>query len=163
MTFGEKIRKARKDKGLTQRELAKLINAKHNSISNWENDQNKPDPDTIELICGVLDITPSYLMGFNEPDFIIPKSNIVIEMKKNNSNLDDFQKRLFEYAKRLNLLGEQEAIKRIEELTLIPKYTKEDPDYLEPVAAHERTDVEVTNEMKQNDDKLMNDDSIWNK
>lgn len=62
MTFGEKIKQARKAKNMTQKELAALINAKHNSVSNWENDQNKPDPDTIELLCGVLDLTPNDLL-----------------------------------------------------------------------------------------------------
>lgn len=63
MTFGEKIREARKAKNLTQKQLAEAVGSKHNSISNWEKDLNKPDPDTIELICGVLDITPNYLLG----------------------------------------------------------------------------------------------------
>ena len=163
LTFGEKIRKARKEKGLTQRDLAKLINAKHNSISNWENDQNKPDPDTIELICGVLDITPSYLMGFDKIDYYLSDYNVLLETNETYNNLSDFKTMLLKYANKLNSLGEREALKRIEELTFIPKYTKEVPAYLEPVAAHERNDVEVTDEMKQNDDKLMNDDSIWNK
>ena len=61
-TLGSRIKQARKNKGLTQRQLADLIGAKHNSISNWEKDQNKPDPDTIELLCGVLDITPNWLL-----------------------------------------------------------------------------------------------------
>lgn len=61
MTFGEKIKAARKRKKLTQKELALLIHAAHNSISNWENDQNKPDPDTIQNLCWALDITPNYL------------------------------------------------------------------------------------------------------
>ena len=66
MTFGEKIKQARKAKNLTQKELAALIHAKHNSISNWENDQNKPDPDTIELLCGVLGLTPNDLLRPSE-------------------------------------------------------------------------------------------------
>lgn len=70
MTFGEKIRQARKAKKMTQKELAQLINAKHNSISNWENDQNKPDPDTIELLCGVLDLTPNELLGISDKNNI---------------------------------------------------------------------------------------------
>ena len=73
MTFGEKIRQARKAKKMTQKELAQLINAKHNSVSNWENDQNKPDPDTIELLCGVLDLTPNELLGVSD------KNNITYE------------------------------------------------------------------------------------
>ena len=56
MTFGQRLRKARKERGFTQKQLADLIDAKHNSVSDWENDKNKPDPDTIEYICGALDI-----------------------------------------------------------------------------------------------------------
>lgn len=60
MTFGEKLRSARKAKKLTQRELASRIHAAHNSISNWENDQNHPDPDTIQNLCWALEVTPNY-------------------------------------------------------------------------------------------------------
>ena len=64
-SFGQKIKAARKEKNLTQRQLAILIGAKHNSISDWENDKNRPDPDTIELLCGVLSLSPSYLLDSN--------------------------------------------------------------------------------------------------
>lgn len=60
MTFGSKLRAARKAKQLTQKELAAKINAAHNSISNWENDQNMPDPDTIQNLCWALDVEPNY-------------------------------------------------------------------------------------------------------
>lgn len=62
MSLGSNLRSARKEAGYTQKELAALIGAKHNSISNWENDQNKPDPDTIELLCGVLRVSPNELL-----------------------------------------------------------------------------------------------------
>ena len=69
MTFGSQLRNARKAKQLTQKELAARINAKHNSISNWENDQNMPDPDTIQNLCWVLDVQPNYFfsMGDSRP------------------------------------------------------------------------------------------------
>lgn len=60
MTFGDRLRSARKAKQLTQKELAAKINAKHNSISNWENNQNMPDPDTIQNLCWALDVEPNY-------------------------------------------------------------------------------------------------------
>lgn len=63
MTFGDRLRKARKDKGLTQKQLADLIGAKHNSISDWENNKNRPDPDTIEYICSALEIPVSRLFS----------------------------------------------------------------------------------------------------
>jgi transcriptional regulator with XRE-family HTH domain len=63
MTFGEKLKMARKSKGLTQQGLADLINVKHNSVSDWENDKYKPDIDSVQLLIDVLDIEPSYIMG----------------------------------------------------------------------------------------------------
>ena len=71
MTFGQRLRHARKIKQLTQKELAVKINAKHNSISNWENDQNMPDPDTIQNLCWALDVQPNYFFSF---DSAIPGS-----------------------------------------------------------------------------------------
>lgn len=61
-TFGSRLREARKAKQLTQKELAVQVGAKHNSVSNWENDLNKPDPDTIELLCEVLEVSADYLL-----------------------------------------------------------------------------------------------------
>lgn len=78
LTFGEKIKEARKQIGLTQKQLADLIGAAHNSISDWENNKNKPDPDTIELLCGVLKITPNYLLASTEDDFS-PKEKLLIK------------------------------------------------------------------------------------
>ena len=131
MNFGDKIKSARKAKKLTQRQFAELIGAKHNSISNWENNQNKPDPDTIERICGVLEITPSYLLGIGEEQTISKMEKVL---------LDSYNK--------LNDIGKKEAIKRVSELAEIPKYcnvvelpdkkddVEEDKSYLEPLAAH---------------------------
>lgn len=61
--LGTNLKNARKKNKLTQRQLADMIGAKHNSISNWENGINKPDPDTIGLLCGVLGISASDLIG----------------------------------------------------------------------------------------------------
>lgn len=69
VTFGEKLRLARREQNLTQRELAARINAKHNSISNWENDQNMPDPDTIQHLCWALDVQPNYFFSIESPQY----------------------------------------------------------------------------------------------
>ena len=49
-------------------------------------------------------------------------------------------------------------------LTKIPEYRKEDTSHQTSAlnAAHERADIEVTEEMKKHDDDIMNDDSEWN-
>ena len=78
MTFGQRLKTSRKEKGLTQKELAALIHVKHNSISDWENDKNKPDIATVEFLCGALDITPSYLLGVkNEEKLMLTKEDAI--------------------------------------------------------------------------------------
>ena len=75
MTFGDRLRQARKAKKLTQKELAIKINAAHNSISNWENNQNMPDPDTIQNLCWALDVQPNFFFSVDTSPFptnIIP-------------------------------------------------------------------------------------------
>lgn len=68
MTLGEKIKTARKAKNLTQQQLGILVNAKHNSVCDWEKGKSQPDPDTIELLCGALEVTPTYLVGTKSDD-----------------------------------------------------------------------------------------------
>lgn len=74
MTFGNRLRNARKAKKLTQKELASKIKAAHNSISNWENDQNMPDPDTIQNLCWALEVEPNYFFSVDSPP--LPKNII---------------------------------------------------------------------------------------
>lgn len=78
-TFGEKIKGARKARQMTQKELAARIGAAHNSISDWENNKNKPDPDTIELLCGALDISPNYLLEAKS-DAFSPLEKSLVDM-----------------------------------------------------------------------------------
>lgn len=60
--FGENLKRARKRCGLTQRQLAEQIGAKHNSVSNWENGQSEPDTQTIRQLCRILDVTANELI-----------------------------------------------------------------------------------------------------
>ena len=44
--------------------------------------------------------------------------------------------------------------------TIKPEYQGDINDYLQVNAAHERTDIEVTDEMKKHDDDIMNDENF---
>ena len=150
LTFGGKIKEARKAKHFTQKQLAENIGAKHNSVSDWENNKNKPDPDTIELLCGVLDITPNYLLSLETVEFS-PVEKLLI---KKYRSLDPHGKDMVDTV--LNKEFDRcQSIKKAE-ITPLP-----DRSYLDPVAAHERTDIEVTDEMRQHDDELMRNDDLW--
>ena len=77
LSFGEKIKDARKSKNLTQKQLAEKIGAKHNSVSDWENDKNRPDAATIEILCKVLNITPNYLLDTSPGEYTPAEKNII--------------------------------------------------------------------------------------
>lgn len=77
MTFGEKLRSARNLKGLTQKQLANLVEAKHNSVSDWENNKNRPDSDTIIQLCEVLSISPDYLLFQNSEAFSSDEQELI--------------------------------------------------------------------------------------
>lgn len=72
---------------------------------------------------------------------------------------DVYKNKLDSYYNSLNASGKAEALKRIEELTYIPKYSIEDEDYLTVNAAH--TIEGATEEEKQHDEDIMNDDEFW--
>lgn len=73
------------------------------------------------------------------------------------NTIDDVNKnRLISSYEALNANGKIEAIKRVEELIYIPKYRKETPEYLQPVAAHNdyADDEEEQRLMKEDLDDL---------
>lgn len=94
LTFGERLKTARQSKKMTQKELALKIGAKHNSISDWENNKNKPDPDTIELLCGILEISPNYLIGSKSGMVFSPTE---IDILKDYRSLDSHGKEMVDF------------------------------------------------------------------
>lgn len=69
--IGEKIKKFREARGLSQRQLAERLNISNSRISNWEQGLNRPDADMIAGLCKVLEVSPSELLGVkvSEDDF----------------------------------------------------------------------------------------------
>jgi len=61
--IGETIRNCRKDAGLTQPQLAKLIGVTHSAISLWENNINIPNVLACWLIADQLKISIDELVG----------------------------------------------------------------------------------------------------
>lgn len=66
MTVGERIKQSREAKGLSQTELAGVVNISKQNLYKYENNiiTNIPS-DKIEAIAKKLDVTPAYLMGWN--------------------------------------------------------------------------------------------------
>ena len=63
MTLGEKIKKLRNEKGLTQKELADQLHVSFQTVSKWENDENEPDIATIKEFTKLFGCTLDYLLN----------------------------------------------------------------------------------------------------
>lgn len=61
--FGKFISELRKEKGLTQIELAKKINVSDKAISRWENGKNYPDIEMLEILGKELGVSISELLS----------------------------------------------------------------------------------------------------
>ena len=68
MTRGQKIKAAREARGMTQEELGASCGTTKQTIFKYENDIVTNIPmDRIEQIAFALDISPSFIMGWDEP------------------------------------------------------------------------------------------------
>ena len=62
MTFSEHIKQLRTEHNLTQEEAAQKLHVTRQTISNWENDNNYPDLDTLTAISKLYDISVDELL-----------------------------------------------------------------------------------------------------
>ena len=94
--LGDNIKRYRKEKGLTQKELAKKVKVKHNSISDWERGICKPDADTLGVICWALDVDANTILGWNDLNQIKKDADelaeTIISNKKIKNILSDISK-----------------------------------------------------------------------
>lgn len=67
MTLGEKLKRARNQKELTQKQLEKRSGIPFLSISRYERDANKPDIDALRSLAKALDVSVAYLLGETQP------------------------------------------------------------------------------------------------
>ncbi len=63
MPFGEVLKQLRKDKGLTQAELARLTGLKVSAISMYENGNREPNFETLEIFADFFNVDMDVLLG----------------------------------------------------------------------------------------------------
>lgn len=62
MTFGEKLFKLRKEKGLSQEQLAWQVNTTRQAVSKWENDQGFPETEKLMMLGNIFSVSIDYLL-----------------------------------------------------------------------------------------------------
>ena len=63
--YGQRLKELRMEKGLTQTELAKILNTTQKSISKYENEYLDVSTETIIKICKYFDVSADYLLGLD--------------------------------------------------------------------------------------------------
>ena len=123
MALGENIKKFRKEKGLTQMEVAKKIEKSCSTFQKYELNLTKPPIEVIKEIANVLDISMVDLIyDINDPESDIFDA-IDQEIKANNIALE---KKISIAYNKLNKIGREKTGEYILDLSEIPKYTKPD-------------------------------------
>lgn len=62
MTFSEKLLLIRKQKGLSQEQLAEMLDVSRQSVSKWETQQTLPEPNKLVLISNIFDVSIDQLL-----------------------------------------------------------------------------------------------------
>ena len=61
--FGELIAELRQDRGLTQKQLGKILSVSTGTISNYENGVHYPDLDKLVALADYFQVSTDYLLG----------------------------------------------------------------------------------------------------
>ena len=88
MSFGKRLLEARKKKGLSQDEVAKLLNTKAPVIGRYERDEAKPNIEAAAKLAALLEISLDYLVGNSDLEVDTEILQRVLEVQK----LDDDDK-----------------------------------------------------------------------
>lgn len=74
MSIGTTIKRLRRERNITQEQLAEYLNISTGAISQWETDRTAPDLSQLPALCHVFDVTADTLLGID-----IEKNNEIIE------------------------------------------------------------------------------------
>lgn len=66
-TIGGRIRQARSEAGLSQRQLATRIAVTNKTLENWEEDRSEPRANKLVMMAGVLNIPSTWLLTGDAP------------------------------------------------------------------------------------------------
>lgn len=119
------------------------IKMNKSDLSQYVSGKVEPSQEKLVILGMALNVSEAWLMGFDVP------------MERVGSDREKSPK-IMQYYALLNDIGKHEATKRVQELTEVPRYVKEDTNYIN--AAH--AIVGASEEDKQFDEDIMDDENF---
>ena len=96
MTLGQKLKEIRKKFGLSQEQLAEIINVSRQAITKWETDAGLPDTENLKELSRIFEISINYLLdNNNELPLLVMKKKLDKDNYKNK--ISSYEEVLEEY------------------------------------------------------------------
>ncbi len=107
MTTGQKILQCRKQKGLTQSQLAGLLGVTRQTVSRWESDSVFPETEKLVEMGRLFNVTVDYLLNYGNDGEIPAGGEAAAGGDRKQLNLSDVFKNgvYFEYKSKRTLFG----------------------------------------------------------
>lgn len=113
MELSERLASARKEKNLTQREVAEQLNVSFQAVSLWERGETSPDIDKLTELASLYQVTTDWLlMG-------IEKENVFIDFQ---ASLSD---RLFDEGRMYTYIKTYASVKKLYQTAKVLPYARE--------------------------------------
>lgn len=110
----ERLKELRTEKGLTQRELASVLNVSSNCICEWEKGRSEPSIESLKILASRLECSIDYLIGFSDD-----MGNVSMERYGSNQSLNSQEIELLHAIRKLSNSLQERAkiyIKKLSEL-----------------------------------------------
>lgn len=153
MAFYNRLKESRINAGLTQEQLADKLGIAKSTLSGYESGNREPTVATIAKVLEILNIDANYL--YQDEAKMLTEMVVSLsdqEHLKKYHSLDTHGKEMVDFTLEKEYERSQALAKQHQ--------SREIPSYLEPVAAHQRTDIEITEDMIKHDDDIMDSDDF---
>lgn len=116
MTLGQKLKEIRKKFGLSQEQLAEIINVSRQAITKWETDAGLPDTENLKELSRIFGITIDYLLdNNNELPLLVMKKKLDKENYKNKiSSYEEVLKEYYPAPWKIYILTREKKMSKLE-------------------------------------------------
>ena len=91
MTIGKTIKRLRRERDITQRQLAEYLGISPKAVSQWECDRTAPDISQLPLLANILEVTTDEILGVD----VDAKKRMIAEISSKAQEAPHFVKHFF--------------------------------------------------------------------
>lgn len=151
--FQARFNKAISIRNIKPVELSEKTGISKSAISHYMSGYTKPKSDKLYVLAKALNVSEAWLMGYDVPmerssdlGFTSSASYDASNWMKHTAN----EQELLNHFSKLNLKGEEEAIKRVKELIYVPDYTENQEEWLIQIPGTHK--LEKSTDVTEDDD-----------